>query len=129
MYFIENNNLHFLSSGLARAAVAGDERALDLFSSWRPRTAAPTAVPFQRDNHAFYLGTVNGLVYYIDGQGQCVQVLDLGGSTLHCLLHHQTRESIVIMSEGLHIAHYQADTVTGRLTELTKVLHSYFYHL
>ena len=25
-------------SSLARAAVAGDERALDLFSSWRPKT-------------------------------------------------------------------------------------------
>ena len=25
-------------TGLARAAVAGDERALDLFSSWRPKT-------------------------------------------------------------------------------------------
>jgi hypothetical protein len=24
-------------SGLARAAVEGDERALDLFSSWRPK--------------------------------------------------------------------------------------------
>lgn len=47
------------------------------------------------------------------------------GSSLHCLLHHQTRESIVIMSEGLHIGHFQADGVTGRLTEITKVLRDF----
>ncbi|XP_058796246.1 intraflagellar transport protein 140 homolog isoform X2 [Phymastichus coffea] len=108
-------------SGLAKAAVAGDERALDLFSSWRPRTAAPTAVSIQRDNHAFYIGTVNGIVYYIDNQGQCLQVLNMEGSALHSLLHHQTRESLVIMSEGLNIGHFQCDSVTGHLTELTKV--------
>ncbi|KAJ8664480.1 hypothetical protein QAD02_006142 [Eretmocerus hayati] len=108
-------------SGLAKAAVAGDERALDLFSTWRPRTAAPTAVPIQRDNPAFYIGTVNGSVYHVDNQGQCVQVLNMEGATLYSLLHHQTRDSIVIMSQGLHIGHFQTDPVTGRLTELTKV--------
>jgi intraflagellar transport protein 140 len=106
---------------LAKAAVAGDERALDLFNSWRPRTAIPSTFNAKRDNYAFYIGTVNGLVYYIDNQGQCTQVLSFEGAILHCLLHHQTRESIVIMSEGLHIGHFQSDPVTGRLTELTKV--------
>ncbi|XP_023246567.1 intraflagellar transport protein 140 homolog [Copidosoma floridanum] len=108
-------------TGLAKAAVAGDARALDLFSSWRPRTAAPTAVPVQRDNPAFYVGTVNGVIYYVDSTGQCVQMLTMDASALHCLLHHQTRDSIVVMSEGLHIGHFKSDPVTGRLTELTKV--------
>ncbi|XP_066587942.1 intraflagellar transport protein 140 homolog [Prorops nasuta] len=108
-------------SGLAKAAVAGDERALDLFSSWRPRTAAPTAVTTSRDNHAFYIGATNGVVYFVDIQGQCLEVLSTDGAALHYLLHHQTRDSIVIMSEGLNIGHFQADPITGRLTELTKV--------
>ena len=108
-------------SGLAKAAVAGDERALDLFSSWRPRTAAPIAVPTQRDNHAFYIGTANGNIYFVDAQGQCKQVLDTDGATLHCLLHHQTRDSIIVMTEGLNIGHYQADPISGELIELTKV--------
>ncbi|XP_046604167.1 intraflagellar transport protein 140 homolog [Neodiprion virginianus] len=108
-------------NGLAKAAVAGDERALDLFSSWRPRTAAPVAVTTQRDNHAFYIGTMNGVVYFVDSQGQCIEVLNTDGATLHCLLHHQSRDSVVMMTEGLNIGHFQADPITGRLTELTKV--------
>ncbi|XP_012255289.2 intraflagellar transport protein 140 homolog [Athalia rosae] len=108
-------------SGLAKAAVAGDERALDLFSSWRPRTAAPMTVLTQRDNHAFYIGTANGVVYFVDSQGQCIEVLNTDGASLHCLLHHQTRDSVVVMTEGLNIGHFQADPITGRLTELTKV--------
>ncbi|KAG7210438.1 hypothetical protein KM043_011970 [Ampulex compressa] len=108
-------------SGLAKAAVAGDERALDMFSSWRPRTAAPTAVPNQRDNHAFYIGTSSGVLYFVDVQGQCMEVLNTNGAALHFLLHHQTRDSIIIMTEGLNIGHFQSDPITGRLTELTKV--------
>ncbi|XP_011503227.1 PREDICTED: intraflagellar transport protein 140 homolog [Ceratosolen solmsi marchali] len=108
-------------SSLAKAAVAGDERALDLFSSWRPRTAMPLSVLTKHDNYAFYVGTANGIIYYVDNEGQCSQVLNFEGATIYCLLHHQTRESIVIMSEGLHIGHFQTDPVTGQLTELTKV--------
>ncbi|XP_076624343.1 intraflagellar transport protein rempA [Colletes latitarsis] len=108
-------------SGLAKAAVSGDERALDMFSSWRPRTAAPTAVVIQRDNHAFYVGTTSGIIYFVDNQGQCTEVLSMNGAALQFLLHHQTRDSIIIMTEGLNIGHFQADPITGQLTELTKV--------
>ncbi|KAF3422708.1 hypothetical protein E2986_01971 [Frieseomelitta varia] len=108
-------------SGLAKAAVAGDERALDIFSSWRPRTAVPTTVVTQRDNHAFYIGTTSGVIYFVDNQGQCTEVLNTNGATLQFLLHHQTRDSLVVMTEGLNIGHFQTDPITGRLTELTKV--------
>jgi len=110
---------------LARAAVASDERALDLFSSWRPRTAAPTAVSTQQDNHAFYISTTNGIIYFVDTQGQCKEVLNTDGLSLNYLLHHQIRDSIVIMTEGLNIGHFQADPVNGELTELTKVSITY----
>ncbi|XP_050592532.1 intraflagellar transport protein 140 homolog isoform X2 [Bombus affinis] len=108
-------------SGLAKAAVAGDERALDMFSSWRPRTAAPTTVVTQRENHAFYIGTTSGLIYFVDNQGQCTEILNTNGAALQFLLHHQTRDSLIVMTEGLNIAHFQTDPITGRLTELTKV--------
>ncbi|XP_017888145.1 intraflagellar transport protein 140 homolog [Ceratina calcarata] len=108
-------------SGLARAAVAGDERALDMFSSWRPRTAAPTASVIQKDNHAFYIGTTGGVIYFVDNQGQCAEILSTNGATLQFLLHHQTRDSLIVMTDGLNIQHFQTDPITGRLTELTKV--------
>ncbi|XP_046824576.1 intraflagellar transport protein 140 homolog isoform X2 [Vespa crabro] len=106
---------------LAKAAVAGDERALDLFSYWRPRTAAPTSITTRKDNHVFYIGTSNGVIYFIDAQGQCMEVLNTDGVTLHFLLHHQIRDSIIIMTEGLNIGYYQTDPITGQLTEITKV--------
>lgn len=102
--------------------MAGDERALDLFSSWRPKTAAPTAVPTQRDNHAFYIGTANAIIYFVDVQGQCTEVLSMEDTNLYSLLHHQTRDSLVVLTAGLNISHYQADPLTGQLTELTKVI-------
>lgn len=101
--------------------MAGDEKALDLFSSWRPRTAALPAVSLQQDNHVFYIGTVNGVIYFIDAQGQCKEVLNTDGATLQCLLYHQIRDSIIIMTEGLNIGHFQVNPISGELTELTKV--------
>lgn len=47
--------------GLAKAAVNGDETALDIFSDWRPRT---TARQFRlhdgNDNQCFFVGTQSG---------------------------------------------------------------------
>ncbi|XP_015439170.1 PREDICTED: intraflagellar transport protein 140 homolog [Dufourea novaeangliae] len=106
-------------SSLAKAA--GNERALDMFSSWRPRTAAPTTVVTQRDNHAFYIGTTSGVIYFVDNQGQCTEVFSTSGVALQFLLHHQTRDSIIIMTDGLNVGHFQTDPITGRLSELTKV--------
>ena len=106
---------------MAKAAVAGDERALDLFSTWRPRTAAPIAIPTQRDDHSFYIGSTSGIIYFVDAQGQCKEVLNTDGMALYCLLHHTTRDSVVVLTEGLNIGHFQADATTGRLTELTRV--------
>ena len=44
-------------TGLARAAVAGDERALDLFSSWRPKTGKVGAYGLGETRYGvFWLG-------------------------------------------------------------------------
>ncbi len=46
---------------LAKKAVAGDEKALDIFSAWRPKTGAhkPT---FSVDNVCFYLASAPGKI-------------------------------------------------------------------
>lgn len=46
-------------SNLARRAVAGDQRALDMFSAWRPRTAGQRTLLHQ-DNMALYIATRTG---------------------------------------------------------------------
>ena len=62
-------------SSLARAAVAGDERALDLFSSWRPKTGRRGVAQDQaRENLNFFLGSMSGVIYYLNENGSCMEV-------------------------------------------------------
>lgn len=55
------NHPDFDIEGLAKAAVNGDEHALDMFSNWRPKTTARKfRIQEGSDNHAFYVGTQAG---------------------------------------------------------------------
>ncbi|XP_063235193.1 intraflagellar transport protein 140 homolog [Bacillus rossius redtenbacheri] len=108
-------------SGLARAAVAGDERALDLFSAWRPRTAGQR-VAFQSggDNLCFYVSSVSGMLYYVSEEGSCAEVLNTDGSVFRRLLYHERKDCLVVMTEGLNVGQFSVDA-KGQLTEVMKV--------
>ncbi|KAF5302514.1 hypothetical protein FQR65_LT00886 [Abscondita terminalis] len=107
--------------GLAKAAVNGDEHALDIFSNWRPKTTARKfKVQDGIDNHCFFVGTQAGSVYYVNEGGVCREVLNTEGIPLNYVLHHPTNNSLVIMMEGLTIGHFSIDS-QGQLTELMKV--------
>lgn len=47
-------------SNLAKMAVAGDQSALDIFSSWRPRTTSHGPRTVTSDNITFYCAAVTG---------------------------------------------------------------------
>lgn len=47
-------------SNLAKMAVAGDQSALDIFSSWRPRTTSYGPRTVTSDNLTFYCAAVTG---------------------------------------------------------------------
>ncbi|KAG6442358.1 hypothetical protein O3G_MSEX002291 [Manduca sexta] len=66
--------------GLARAAVAGDENALDALAAWRPRTTARVRESSQPDNHCCYASQDNGIILYIDHSGACSEVLNAPGN-------------------------------------------------
>ena len=66
--------------GLARAAVAGDENALDALAAWRPRTTARMREGTQPDNHSCYAAQDNGVILYIDLNGACSEVLNAPGN-------------------------------------------------
>ncbi|XP_013169306.1 PREDICTED: intraflagellar transport protein 140 homolog [Papilio xuthus] len=68
--------------GLARAAVAGDENALDALAAWRPRTTARVREGVQPDNHACYAAQDNGIILYIDHAGACSEVLNAPGNVV-----------------------------------------------
>ena len=63
-------------TGLARAAVAGDEKALDLFSSWRPNMVEKLQA--SAENLNAYAGSASGVIYYLNENGSCMEVLQVG---------------------------------------------------
>lgn len=107
--------------GLAKAAVNGDEHALDIFSNWRPKT---TARKFRfssgMDNPCFYAGTQNGSLFYVEEQGKCIEVLNTEGVTLNFVMHHPSKEALVVMMEGLMIGYFTMG-LNGILSEVLKV--------
>ena len=71
-------------SGLARAAVAGDEKALDLFSSWRPGDANRFREGSQQRGssggsgaNTAYAGSSRGVIYCLAENGSCMEVLQV----------------------------------------------------
>ncbi|CAH2002580.1 unnamed protein product [Acanthoscelides obtectus] len=115
------NNAALDVEGLAKAAVNGDDNALDMFSNWRPKT---TARKFRlqegSDNLNFFVATQAGSVYYITGGGLCSEVLNTEGVPLSCIIYHQTKDYLIAMMEGLTVGYFSVD-YRGHLKELAKV--------
>lgn len=79
-------------NNLAKAAVAGDEAALDTLTNWRPRTAARNmSHAGVKDNHCFYVGTQGELIYYLNQSGTCTEVLRAENTAFIQVLWHPKR--------------------------------------
>ncbi|XP_037026669.1 intraflagellar transport protein 140 homolog [Bradysia coprophila] len=108
-------------SNLAKAAVAGDESALDVLTNWRPRTAARNLAHVGvKDNHCFYVGTEAGFIYYLNQSGTCTEVLQTNAAIFTQLLWHPKREAIVGLMDDMTVCHFLVEA-NGSLTELDKV--------
>ncbi|XP_050709384.1 intraflagellar transport protein 140 homolog [Eriocheir sinensis] len=108
-------------NGLARAAVSGDERALDIFSSWRPRTGHKHLgmMGTAKDNLNFFLGSSTGVLYHVNESGNCVEVLQADGG-IKRLLHHESRSLLVVITESLVLGQFSV-AVDGSVTEINRV--------
>lgn len=108
-------------NSLAKAAVAGDETALDTLTNWRPRTAARGMTHAgTTDNQCFYVCCQSGTVFYIIQSGTCNEVLRMPDSPIVQILCHPKREAIVALMEDLFVGHYMVES-GGTLTELDRV--------
>ena len=56
--------------------MAGDEKALDLFSSWRPNMVEKLQA--SSENLNAYAGSASGVIYYLNENGSCMEVLQVG---------------------------------------------------
>ncbi|KAH8409514.1 hypothetical protein KR222_007700 [Zaprionus bogoriensis] len=108
-------------ANLAKAAVAGDENALDTLTNWRPRTAARSHAGV-RDNHCFYACTQGGVVYYINQGGSCTEIMKSGPQqpAIVQMLWHPKKDAVICLLEDLTITLYLVES-TGILTELERV--------
>lgn len=108
-------------NNLARAAVAGDEMALDTLTNWRPRTAARGLTHAGvKDNHCFYVGCQSGTVFYFNQSGACTEVLRSEFAPVIQMLWHPKREVIVALMDDMSVGHYMVES-SGIVTELERV--------
>ncbi|KAG5881955.1 hypothetical protein JTB14_020519 [Gonioctena quinquepunctata] len=113
--------MDFDVKGLAKAAVNGDEHALDLFSNWRPKTTARKfKVQDGADNLNFFVATQTGSIYHVNNGGSCSKVLNTEGVPLSCLLYHPLKDAVIVMMEGFTVGYFSVD-YQSHLVEVAKV--------
>ncbi|XP_030906145.1 intraflagellar transport protein 140 homolog isoform X4 [Melopsittacus undulatus] len=103
---------------LAKAAVSGDEKALDMFN-WRKAGArAPLKMGLQ-EGLSFFIALTDGSVHYVNEKGKTRHILSTD-SLVQKLLFMEEREVLVVITENLQLS-LHAITPEGEAEELTKV--------
>ncbi|XP_012989276.2 intraflagellar transport protein 140 homolog isoform X2 [Esox lucius] len=103
---------------LARAAVSGDENALDMFNWKKAGKAAPLKMGPQ-EGLAFYVSTEDGRVHCVDERGGSSQVLSVDSSVLK-LFYLKKRDILAVVTDTLLLSQYTLGP-EGGAQELMKV--------
>ncbi|EEC12043.1 conserved hypothetical protein [Ixodes scapularis] len=105
---------------LARAAVEGDEEALNLFSDWQKLKEDENAREVHMsDSHDFYVGSTTGVIYFVSENGSCGDVLQMDGGVAR-LVHYAAKDMLVAITDTLVLAQF-AIAEDGSLTEQSRV--------
>ncbi|XP_019615052.1 PREDICTED: intraflagellar transport protein 140 homolog [Branchiostoma belcheri] len=104
-------------SGLARAAVSGDEKALDMFSWKKSLGSKITMGP--SEGLAFFLGGIDGDVYYLDDKGKSLKAFTADGP-IEKLLFYEEKNILVTVTSGLVLTQHNVSS-EGSFQEVTKV--------
>lgn len=65
---------------------------MDALTNWRPRTAARHSMHTGiTDNHCFYAGTADGVLFYVNQAGSCVEVMRSEGVPYEQILWQPNR--------------------------------------
>ena len=90
--------------------MSGDESALDMFSVWQPggMTVKPgnSALLATNENLNCYAGSSTGVVYYLNQNGSCMEVLQADGP-IRYVFHHKENDLIIIITESMVIGQFQ----------------------
>uniref|UniRef100_A0A452HFT6 Intraflagellar transport protein 140 homolog n=1 Tax=Gopherus agassizii TaxID=38772 RepID=A0A452HFT6_9SAUR len=103
---------------LAKAAVSGDEKALDMFN-WRK---AGIGVPLKvgpQEGLSFFISVTDGSVHYVNEKGKTSHALSTD-SPIQKLLIMEKRDVLVVITENLLLSMYTI-TFEGEAEEIMKV--------
>uniref|UniRef100_A0A8C9SZL0 Intraflagellar transport 140 n=1 Tax=Scleropages formosus TaxID=113540 RepID=A0A8C9SZL0_SCLFO len=101
---------------LARAAVSGDESALDMFN-WRTPGTGPS--PKTQEGTVFFVSTDDGCVHCGDDKGRSSPVLTVDGHVQR-LLYLERRGVLAVITENLLLSQYRLGP-EGGAQEIMKV--------
>ncbi|XP_072337471.1 LOW QUALITY PROTEIN: intraflagellar transport protein 140 homolog [Scyliorhinus torazame] len=104
---------------LAKAAVSGDENALDMFN-WRKvgKGDAPFKVGLQQGITCF-VSVTDGTVYHVGEKGKSLQVLRIDGP-IRQLMYMEEKEILMVVTEALFLSQHSIG-LDGTSQELMKV--------
>ncbi|XP_051876987.1 intraflagellar transport protein 140 homolog isoform X1 [Pristis pectinata] len=104
---------------LAKAAVSGDENALDMFN-WKKvgKGDAPFKVGLQ-EGIVCFVSTTDGIVYYVGEKGKSLQILRTDGP-IRKLMYMEEKEILMIVTEALFLSQHRIG-LDGTSQELMKV--------
>ncbi|XP_057632791.1 intraflagellar transport protein 140 homolog isoform X2 [Chionomys nivalis] len=103
---------------LAKAAVSGDEKALDMFN-WRKSSFGSFLKTGSQEGLSFFVSLMDGTVHYVDEKGKTAQVASTD-SAIQMLFYIEKRESLVVVTQNLLLSLYVV-TPDGEAEEVMKV--------
>ncbi|XP_022372677.1 intraflagellar transport protein 140 homolog [Enhydra lutris kenyoni] len=103
---------------LAKAAVSGDERALDMFN-WRKSGFGSFLKMGSQEGLSFFVSLMDGTVHYVDEKGKTTRVASTD-SSVQTLFYIEKKEALVVVTQNLLLSLY-AVRPEGEAEEVMKV--------
>ncbi|XP_008068496.1 intraflagellar transport protein 140 homolog [Carlito syrichta] len=103
---------------LAKAAVSGDEKALDMFN-WKKSSFGSFLKIGSQEGQLFFVSLMDGTVHYVDEKGKTTQVASTD-SSIQALFYMEQRQVLVVVTENLLLSLYTV-TPEGKTEEVMKV--------
>ncbi|MEE6497228.1 hypothetical protein FKM82_002667 [Ascaphus truei] len=103
---------------LAKAAVSGDEKALDMFN-WKKSGNGTTMKAGSQQEVSFFLSAADGSVYWVNEQGKSSQVVSMD-SPVRTLLFIEKTTVLVVITENLLLSQFSINP-GGEAEEIMKV--------
>ena len=96
----------------------GDENALEALMG--PNASAQTASGMlATENLNCYAGSASGIIYFLNDNGSCMEVLQADGAVKY-LLHYSASDLLIVITESMVIGQFQMDE-DGSISEVSRI--------